>query len=163
MIGAHDRPLFPRCVLAADAELVLDRCLALAIRRIPSIDGRTQRHCRNSHVQRSGRHYSLALSRGSDVWSCHALNASRAACRASCLTRRARAGVFATGGRSQLPPEAGGNRHLRPVNSPPAAAGTEVWRGRSSSDVWTVCCLARANQSLYSIIRPMLMLWRPVD
>ena len=30
----------------------------------------------------------MALSLGSDISSCHALNASRAACRARCLTRR---------------------------------------------------------------------------
>ena len=32
---------------------------------------------------------------------------------------------IATRGRLNSPPEAGSNRHLRPVNSPPLTAGTE--------------------------------------
>ncbi len=93
MIGVlgGDVPTLALRKLAADAELVTDRCVPLVLRRVPGVDG--DFHSRSSSTERSD---------SATAWS----KASRAACRAS---RRTSASIDS----SACPPTCGRRRVRR--------------------------------------------------
>jgi hypothetical protein len=68
----------------------------------------------------------------------------------------ARAGEFATRGRFNSPPEAGRSRHLRPVYSPPLAAGTEPF-GEAEPSLTKHSSMEEENSSI-RILKSFLML-----